>query len=115
MSTVEQPLSKRKRAEDTLDEATTDVIPIQSDIWFHDGNVILKAERTRFKVHQSVLALNSTVFRDMFSLPQPPAAQTEVVQGCPVVHLSDRATEVECVLRAIYQREYVSPGFLCLS
>lgn len=48
----------------------------RGDLWFKDGNVILIAEGTAFRVHQSLLSINSEVFRDMFSFPQP--ADTEI-------------------------------------
>ncbi|KZP02293.1 hypothetical protein FIBSPDRAFT_686775, partial [Athelia psychrophila] len=76
-----------------------------SSIWYHDGNVVLQAEGTRWKVHQGILAESSSVFRDMFSIPQPPSRDTELVEGCPVVQLSDTAKDVECVLQAICKRE----------
>lgn len=36
-----------------------------NDVWFDDGNVILQAESTLFKVYRGILAQNSSVFHDM--------------------------------------------------
>jgi BTB/POZ domain len=69
-------------------------------VWIDDGNVILQAESTLFRVHRSMLSSQSTVFSDMFSFPQPPNEPT--LDGCPIVHLSDPAKDVECFLRAHY-------------
>lgn len=69
-------------------------------MWFTDGNVILEAEETQFRVHRGVLAMHSTVFKDMFEMPQPSEGLTE--EGCPVVHLSDTAADVEHLLNAVY-------------
>ncbi|KZP13134.1 hypothetical protein FIBSPDRAFT_798094, partial [Athelia psychrophila] len=83
---------------------------MRSDIWYEDGNVILQAGGTQFKVHRSILAENSTVFKDMFSFPQPPSANQELLEGCQIVRLSDTAEEVRCILQAICRREYVAFG-----
>ncbi|KAL5537242.1 hypothetical protein ACEPAF_1065 [Sanghuangporus sanghuang] len=42
------------------------------EFWFSDGSVVLLAQDVLFRVHKSFLARHSLVFRDMFSLPQPP-------------------------------------------
>lgn len=73
-----------------------------SQFWLSDGNVIIQAESTQFRVHKSVLSMHSTVFCDMFMIPQP-HGQLEV-EGCPIVHLSDTAGDVDCLLRAFYGR-----------
>ncbi|KAJ7167231.1 hypothetical protein C8R43DRAFT_984555 [Mycena crocata] len=44
-----------------------------TDVWFDDGTVILQAEQTLFRVYRGVLAAQSTIFRDMFSISQPDA------------------------------------------
>lgn len=109
MSTSEQPLPKRKRGDEFEDtyEPGVSVDPVRSDIWYHDGNVILQAGNTQFKVYQGALAEASSVFKDMFSFPQPPVADTEPVQGCPVVRVSDSAEELKIVLQAIFQLQCV--------
>ncbi|KZP11117.1 hypothetical protein FIBSPDRAFT_191863 [Athelia psychrophila] len=108
MSTTDQPPPKRKRAEDSFDDPPAPADPVRSDIWYDDGNVILQVESTQFKVYRGVLAQSSSVFNDMFSFPQPPATDAGLVEGCPIVHLSDSATEVRYVLQAIFQREYMT-------
>ncbi|KAF7969601.1 hypothetical protein HWV62_26837 [Athelia sp. TMB] len=80
-----------------------------SDIWFEDGNVVLQAERTQFRVYRGMLARNSSVFRDMFSIPQP-APSEESADGCAVVCLPDAAQDVEIVLRALTEPGFVIPG-----
>ncbi|KZP19036.1 hypothetical protein FIBSPDRAFT_828608 [Athelia psychrophila] len=84
--------------------------PVRSDIWYDDGNIVLQAQNVQFKVHKSILAHSSSVFRDMFSVPQPPSQDTHLVEGCPVVHLSDSAEDVSYILQALFQREYVADG-----
>ena len=76
----------------------------RSEIWFEDGNVVLQAENMQFKVHRGMLARNSSIFNDMFSVPQPPIPEEESVEGCVVIHLPDSAHDLEIVLRALIER-----------
>lgn len=70
------------------------------DLWFEDGNVILQAEQSFFRVYTGILSARSTVFRDMFSFPQP---ETEdLMEGCPIIVLHDSAEDVNYFLKAIY-------------
>lgn len=69
-------------------------------IWFEDGNVVLVAGDTAFKVHRSMLARNSGVFQDLFTVPQPECA--DHMDGCPVVQMSDRSDEMAILLDLFY-------------
>jgi hypothetical protein len=75
---------------------------IQRDLhlWFDDGSIALQAESIQFRVYRGILAANSPVFKDMFSLPQP--NEEELVEGCPVVTLHDSAVDMGHFLRAIH-------------
>ncbi|KAF7974530.1 hypothetical protein HWV62_11996 [Athelia sp. TMB] len=111
MSADGQPPAKRRRSETPSGDLSSLVQPVRSeDVWYDDGNIILQAENTQFKVVKSILQRNSSVFKDMLSLPQPTSSDTELVEGCPVVHLSDSADEVRYVLKALFEREYVAFG-----
>ena len=85
--------------------------PKRSEPWFQDGNIILEAGLTQFKVYRGILALNSDIFRDMFAVSQP--VEQESVDGCPIVHLSDSPDDVRYVLNALCNAsrrwKYVSP------
>lgn len=76
------------------------------DIWMSDGNIIVAARdeendtMSGFKCHQSVLAKQSTVFAELFTLNQPEGA--ELYEGVPVVALPDAAADVKALLRIIY-------------
>jgi len=73
------------------------------EIWYDDGNIVLVVqERVAFRVHRGVLAENSHVFHDMFSIPQP-LQDSELFDGCPLVHLSDTADDVRQLLRMLYR------------
>ncbi|KAF9558728.1 hypothetical protein CPC08DRAFT_724361 [Agrocybe pediades] len=58
--------AKRQRTEGS-DPGDT----MKPHLWFDDGNVVLQAEKTVFRVHKSVLGFNSTFFSDFFSTPLP--------------------------------------------
>ncbi|KAJ6519061.1 hypothetical protein C8R45DRAFT_1204315 [Mycena sanguinolenta] len=94
------PPAKRPRAED-------EPITRSDYFWIGDGSVVLQAGNIQFRVHLGVLARHSSVFRDMHGLPQPPDEPN--VDGCPVVRLPDDPTDVEYLLKALYD-----PAFLAL-
>ncbi|KAH8826498.1 hypothetical protein DL96DRAFT_1608158 [Flagelloscypha sp. PMI_526] len=75
-----------------------------SDLWFEDGNLIVRAGGRLFKVYRGILAAQSPVFSDMFSLP--PTHDQEILDGCPLVELLDDPDSVEFFLRAVLE-----PGF----
>lgn len=107
--------NKRKRVEEASEPAVAPVAnATRSDIWFMDGNIVIQAEGVQFKVTRGVLAAQSSIFEDMFSIPQPPSEKEMVVEGCPVVHLSDSAADVNIVLRALFLRGFVNPVFVGL-
>ncbi|KAF7370422.1 BTB domain-containing protein [Mycena sanguinolenta] len=88
-------------------------VPItRSELWISDGSVVLQAESTQFRVHFGVLARHSTVFRTMQGLPQPPGEPT--VDGCPVLQLADDLTDVEYLLKALYDPTFLSQKALPL-
>lgn len=66
------------------------------EFWFPDGNVVLVASGFGFRVYQGLLARDSPFFADLFSLPQP--NQAEVLDGCPVVHLTDCHEDLRALL-----------------
>ncbi|KAF7984444.1 hypothetical protein HWV62_14526 [Athelia sp. TMB] len=99
---MSQSNSKRKR-----DDTDTPLAVTRSDLWLEDGNIVLQAEDTQFKVHRSMLSRHSSVFRDMFMVPQPPILNADVVDGCAVVELSDSAEDLTHALRALYDRCYM--------
>lgn len=68
-----------------------------SEFWFLDGSVVLLARNVLFRVHKTFLARHSSVFRDMFSLPQPqspgpPPSSTSSQSNLTVDHCSGKCT-----------------------
>ncbi|KAI0365150.1 hypothetical protein BV20DRAFT_1004670 [Pilatotrama ljubarskyi] len=69
--------------------------------WFDDGNVVIVANGSMaFRIHRGVLSRHSSVFRDLFELPQPDGGL--VMDGCPVVHISDPPLDLSRLLQALY-------------
>lgn len=69
-------------------------------LWFEDGNLILEADATRFRVYRGVLVKHSSVFHDMLSIPQP--SDQDLFEGQPVVRLHDSSEDVTYFLSALY-------------
>ncbi|KAF6747893.1 hypothetical protein DFP72DRAFT_918092 [Ephemerocybe angulata] len=72
-----------------------------SDTWYRDGNIVLQAGNTQFKVHQGLLERQSTVFSEIFSQPQKTGEET--VEGCRVVDLEESDEDVQLLLTALYE------------
>ena len=66
----------------------------------HTDIIIQSCDFVNFRVHKLVLSLSSPFFDDMFSLPQP--SDQEIVDGLPVVHLSEDAEVLKCLLTMVY-------------
>jgi hypothetical protein len=94
--------AKRRRRADSPEEEHGNH-PIRSQPWFEDGNVILEAEATQFRVYRGILAANSTVFKDMFEFAQPEVDGS--VGGCPVVQLSDSVEDLQHVLEVLHDAQ----------
>ncbi|KAJ3558802.1 hypothetical protein NM688_g713 [Phlebia brevispora] len=69
-------------------------------LWFDDGNIILRAEDTMFRVYRGVLCRASDVFKDLFDIPQP--SDPETIDGIPVVRMPDSALELADVLDILF-------------
>ncbi|KAF7298006.1 hypothetical protein HMN09_01021600 [Mycena chlorophos] len=97
MSDTDAPPAKRARTDEDASET-----PItRSKIWYKDGSVVLQASSTQFRVHFGVLAEHSTVFKDMYELPQPDDSGL-TVEGCPLVQLDDDPAELRRLLLVLY-------------
>lgn len=106
------PLSGPYARINTIDQGNQPRIPptyYRSDLWWEDGNIIIEAETTRFRVYKGHLATHSEFFNELFLVPQPPIPdEGEIVDGCPVVRVSDSAEDWEYILRALLERRFVS-------
>ncbi|KAJ7464391.1 hypothetical protein FB451DRAFT_1042210 [Mycena latifolia] len=80
-------------------------------LWFSPEVVVLQAGDRIFRVFAAILKAQSSVFADMFAFPQPPSesAETETMDGFPVVRLYDDPKDVEVFLRAIFDSSFFTP------
>ncbi|KAL4246431.1 hypothetical protein ABKN59_009645 [Abortiporus biennis] len=81
-----------------------DVKPAErcKEFWFEDGNIILLAEETSFRVHKTFLSRHSTVFNDILNIPQTQDSLCTQVDGCPTIYLSDSKEDIHCMLSVLY-------------
>ena len=70
-----------------------------SEFWLEDGNVVLVAQNTGFRVYKGLLAAQSPVFHDMFSAAGLHA--DERYDGVPVVPLFDSPVDLRHLLRVL--------------
>ncbi|KAK7690546.1 hypothetical protein QCA50_005644 [Cerrena zonata] len=100
---MNQPPPKKRKADENNNIKENRMRAVQAGLWHDDGNIILIAEDTPFKVHKSMLSKKSEIFRDMFSLPQPATLdESELMDGIPAVSMSDSWIDLRCILLAIY-------------
>ena len=106
MSSTQRP-NKRPRSLSESDAGTkgdpsASLTSLEQDreMWFQDGNVVLVAQKTAFRVYKGLLAQQSSIFSDLFLLPPPRDGET--IEGIPVVRLDDRAEELRHILLIIF-------------
>jgi len=74
-----------------------------------DANVIIQSsDLINFRVHKSVLAMASPVFKDLFSLSQP--SGSESIDGLPVVKLTEDAELLNCLFSMLYPVRLAIPN-----
>ncbi|EIW56959.1 uncharacterized protein TRAVEDRAFT_99981, partial [Trametes versicolor FP-101664 SS1] len=70
-----------------------------AEFWLDDGNLVLIARNTGFRIYRGLLAAQSEVFRDMFASSSPSTGECH--DGCPVVYMSDSPEDLRRLLRVI--------------
>ena len=70
--------------------------------------MLRSSDQVNFRVRQSVLAMSSPFFEDLLSLPQPPDG--ELVDGLPVVQLSEDASLLGILVSRLYPISSVLPS-----
>ncbi|KAI9441847.1 hypothetical protein H4582DRAFT_1935393 [Lactarius indigo] len=76
-------------------------LPLPECLDLSEADVVVRtSDLCSFPAHKSVLASSSWVFRDMFTLPWP--ANNEMVNGLPVVDISEDAELVRSLITILY-------------
>ena len=113
-STPDPVRQGKKRRRDNSASSFGDAVPPladenferDSELSFEDGNIILATEHVYFCVHKSILSMNSPVWRDILSMPQPDnVTSEEQYDGKPLVVLSDDDVDLEHFLKVMYYRK----------
>ncbi|KAI0720103.1 hypothetical protein C8T65DRAFT_755303 [Cerioporus squamosus] len=93
----------RQFAARVTDKPDSQVPTRDSDLWLLDGNVVIVAQDTAFRIHRGLLSRHSEVFNGLFALAEPdePAA-AELCDGCPVVRIPDSVHDFRYLLHALY-------------
>ncbi|KZP19271.1 hypothetical protein FIBSPDRAFT_828397 [Athelia psychrophila] len=106
-----------QRADDPIDLKSNSIdgtsltgLARHPELWFDDGSVVLVAEAMSFRVHRSILCKHSSVFSDIFGIPQPPDSGLETIEGCPVIRMHDSAHEFTQLLKACYDPSFYPEG-----
>ncbi|KAH8977946.1 hypothetical protein EDB92DRAFT_669096 [Lactarius akahatsu] len=74
-----------------------------------DANIIVRSsDQVNFPVRKSVLAMSSPFFNDLLSLPQPPDG--ELVDGLPVIQLSEDAVLLNSLISLLHPVSPVIPS-----
>ncbi|KAH9020938.1 hypothetical protein EDB85DRAFT_1831128, partial [Lactarius pseudohatsudake] len=73
----------------------------------HADIIIQSSDLVSFHVDKATLSMSSPFFADMFSLPQP--SDNEVVDGLPIVRLSEDAEILNSLLKMLYPVPSVVP------
>jgi hypothetical protein len=88
--------------------ATTKASPLPKGLNNQGADVILRSsDLVSFRVHKSTLAISSPFFNRRFSLPQP--LDGEVIDGLPVVHVSENSELLHSLLTLLYPIPSVMP------
>ncbi|KAI0059933.1 hypothetical protein BV25DRAFT_1859661 [Artomyces pyxidatus] len=67
-------------------------------LYFDDGNVILRCQKTLFRVHRSIVSKHSPVLRELVSVERA----RETMRGHALVVLDDDREDMEALLQTIY-------------
>lgn len=70
-----------------------------TETWLEDGNIVLVAGTTAFRLYKGLLAAQSSVFADIFVASGSQAG--EVFEGCPVVCLPDSPEDLRHLLHIL--------------
>ncbi|KAF9563667.1 hypothetical protein CPC08DRAFT_792461 [Agrocybe pediades] len=115
MSTPCTPTLFKKRKTGEHQDAVptgTDVAPTNSsDFWWPDGTLVLEVERTRYRVHRTLLAYHSEFFRDLLCVQRPADPNGTMDGGTPTVILQDRKEDWDSPLHPRLGQKYLFTRF----
>ncbi|KAM5539606.1 hypothetical protein V8D89_006715 [Ganoderma adspersum] len=75
------------------------VLEQHEEFWFADGNLVLVARDTAFRIYRGLLTVQLQIFEDMFASASSNAQES--LDDCPVVHLSDTPEDLAHLLHVL--------------
>jgi hypothetical protein len=104
---AESALSLVPDQEDPQAQTNTTTSPLEA-LDLPDADLIIRSsDLVDFRVHMSLLALTSPIFKDLLSLPQP--SDSESVDGLPVVQLFEDSELLNSLVSMLYPVPTVIP------
>ena len=80
------------------------------DLWFEDGNVVVKADALLFRLHRGVLSMHCEHFRSVLSVSSP--LKLEQYDGLALIVLQEaQAMDAVHFLKAMYLSAYLIAYF----
>ncbi|KAH8100859.1 hypothetical protein BXZ70DRAFT_132766 [Cristinia sonorae] len=82
-----------------------------TEVWYADGDIILRGDSTLFRVSRRLLTKNSRIFEDLFDIPQPDVGclsedSDDVMEGCLVIQVFDPPDHLEGFLKGLYDASW---------
>ena len=101
MSQDSRPPKRQRGAEDGegASQDRVDGLKRSEEFWIPDGNIVLIAGETAFRVYRGLLTLQSTVFADLFASSSPCAEES--YDDCPAIRLTDSPEDLAHLLRVL--------------
>ncbi|KAK0207859.1 hypothetical protein DFS33DRAFT_387460 [Desarmillaria ectypa] len=80
------------------------------EFWLEEGDVVLKAESTIFRITRGILVYHSPVLLQMILQGNPDPTSETVISGCRVIKVDDSAVDWYHFLKAIHDPSYYDPA-----
>ncbi|KAI9441870.1 hypothetical protein H4582DRAFT_1849548 [Lactarius indigo] len=97
------------KEEPTSENTESDPPSVPSCLDISDADIIVQSsDKVNFRVRKSVLAMASPFFKDLLSLPQP--LDDKLVDGLPVIRLSEDADLLNSLVSLLYPIPPIIPG-----
>ena len=93
-------MSESGEVSPTATEPQTPVVSLSTVFCADDADIVIRAAGAHdFRVHKFILSLVSPIFKDMFTIPQPPTTNSDIP---PHVDVEESAKTWEIILQTIY-------------
>jgi len=76
------------------------------EVWYDDGNLIIQAGHSLFRVYKGLLASRSAMLAEILSQPLGEERGQDLIEGQPVVEFHDSPDDMCYFLRAIFESGY---------